>query len=60
MKGQIGTLAPGAAGDVAILRIEEAPYTFLDSYGKQRRGDVRLVPARVIKAGVEVPAVARG
>ena len=60
MKGQIGTLAPGAAGDLTILRIEETPYAFVDSYGKERRGELRLVPATVIKAGKEVQAVVRG
>ena len=60
MKGQIGTLAPGAAGDLTVLRIDETPYTFVDSYGKERRGDLRLVPARVVKAGREIPVVVRG
>ena len=60
MKGEIGTLAPGAAGDLTILRVDETPYTFVDSYGKERCGDLRLVPSRVIKAGREIPAVVRG
>ena len=60
MKGEIGTLAPGAAGDLTILRLEETPYAFVDSYGRERRGDLRLVPARVIKSGREIPAAVRG
>ncbi len=60
MSGQIGTLAPGAHGDLAIFELEEAPYTFVDVHGKTRLGDRRLVPAKVVRAGMEIPAVARG
>jgi dihydroorotase len=46
-----GTLSPGAAADIAVLRLEEGPVTFVDSHGVQRRATRRLRPVTTLKAG---------
>ncbi len=50
----IGTLKPGAAGDVAIFRLDEAPSAFWDTLSavrEERTISKRLTPVHVIKAG---------
>jgi len=51
MAGVIGTLAPGAEADIAILRLEERDTEFLDSRGQKHRGNQLLIPQATIKAG---------
>jgi predicted amidohydrolase len=51
MEGQIGTLAPTALADVAILRIREKPMTFSDHSGDTLSGDKLFVPQMAFKAG---------
>lgn len=46
-----GTLAEGAVADIAVLRLEEGPVTFVDSHAVQRRGTRRLRPIVTLKAG---------
>lgn len=58
MAGQIGTLAPGAEADVVLLDLEEGDFAFVDSYGVERRGEVRLAPRTVLKAGRDYPVAA--
>ncbi len=48
---QIGTLAVGAEGDVAIFEMHTGEQRFEDSYGGVRTGRERLVPWRTIKGG---------
>ncbi len=55
MEGRIGTLAPGAEGDAAVLDLQEGVYSFVDSHGVTRTGNLRLVPTTVVKAGTEFP-----
>jgi dihydroorotase len=47
----LGTLRPGAAADVAIFELTERPVEFVDSGGKTRRGQQRLVPYAAILGG---------
>jgi dihydroorotase len=51
MEGQIGTLAPGAMADVAILRFREKPMTFKDPQGSVVQGDKLFIPQMTVKAG---------
>ncbi|HXJ81787.1 MAG TPA: amidohydrolase/deacetylase family metallohydrolase [Candidatus Methylomirabilis sp.] len=52
----IGTLRPGAAADVTLLRIESGTFTFMDSHGEALVAGNRLVPMRVVRGGVSRPA----
>ena len=61
MKGEIGTLAPGAAGDpYGLTHRRDAVLRSWIPTGRSAAAIIRLVPARVIKAGREIPAVVRG
>lgn len=51
MSGDIGTLAPGACADVAILRLVDHPCEFLDTNGDSRTGYKLLLPQATIRAG---------
>lgn len=51
LAGHIGTLAPGALGDVAICRVRESLITFNDPYGNSLTGGQLLVPQATFKAG---------
>jgi predicted amidohydrolase len=51
MSGEIGTLAPGACADVAILRLVDHPCEFLDTNGDIRVGDKLLLPQATIRGG---------
>ncbi len=55
MDGKIGTLAPGAEGDAVVLELREGNARFVDSHGEERIGNLRLVPAAVVKAGRDYP-----
>jgi dihydroorotase len=51
----LGTLRPGAAGDVTLLALREGPVTFEDTVGERAEGTRRLVPAGTVRAGRWVP-----
>jgi dihydroorotase len=51
----LGTLRPGAAGDVTLLALEEGAVTFEDSVGERVSGTRRLVPAGAVRAGRWAP-----
>jgi dihydroorotase len=51
----LGTLAVGAEADITLLRLEEGRFTLTDSAGATRDAHQRLVPIRVVRAGVEHP-----
>jgi predicted amidohydrolase len=51
MKGKIGTLAPGALGDVAIFREAVKPIQMKDNYGGVITGDKWLLPQLTILNG---------
>ncbi|MDP6367411.1 MAG: amidohydrolase/deacetylase family metallohydrolase [Nitrospinota bacterium] len=51
MEGEIGTLRPGARGDVAVFRSREGRFVFTDSEGARRRGSRMLEATRVVLGG---------
>jgi len=48
---EIGTLKPGAEGDVSVLDLVAGDFTFTDSDGKTRRGQQKLSPVVTVRAG---------
>lgn len=54
--GELGTLAPGAAADATLLRLEEGAVDFADAKGDTLTAGARLVPVAVVKGGVQRPA----
>jgi dihydroorotase len=52
--GTMGTLAVGAVADVAVLRLEEGRFDFVDSLGTHAEGRRRLVPVATFRAGQRV------
>lgn len=55
MKGFIGTLLPGASGDVTIMELREGRFTFHDAHGVAIDGIQKLVPVHVIVKGESIP-----
>ncbi len=47
----IGTLAPGAAGDAVLLEIKKGPVVYVDAIGGEMKADRRLVPRGVVLHG---------
>lgn len=54
MEGRIGTLRPGACGDVAVLKIAEGQFTFNDTKKHTRVGDRLLYPVATFVDGMMV------
>jgi dihydroorotase len=50
-EGELGTLKPGAAADLTLLRLEEGEFHLRDSSGVEEIGARRLVPVAAIRAG---------
>jgi len=51
LDGEIGTLAPGAAGDVSVLAMDHGEWTLSDSLGAELRATVRLRPELAVRGG---------
>ncbi len=51
LEGQIGTLAPGALADVAIVKLADHPLAYPDQFGNVVQGEHLLVPMLTMKAG---------
>ena len=51
MEGEIGTLRPGAAGDVAVLNLLEGRFEFKDAPGESLWGERKLAPYLTVLAG---------
>jgi len=49
---ELGALAPGAAGDAAVLDIEEGEFTFGDSAGHEIKAALRFAPVLTVRGGV--------
>jgi len=49
--GTLGTLAVGAAGDAAVLTMEEGDFTFGAAAGNEGRATRRLAPVLTVRAG---------
>jgi dihydroorotase len=54
----LGTLRPGAAGDVTLLALREELSTLEDSVGERVEGTQRLVPSGAVRAGRWMPSKA--
>lgn len=52
--GRLGTLAPGAAADVAIFALDRTPVAFADTRGETRAGTLRLRNLHTFVAGREI------
>lgn len=50
----LGHLSPGAPADVAVLRVEQGDFGFVDSYGARLRGKQRLVCELTVRDGLLV------
>jgi dihydroorotase len=48
---QLGTLTVGAVADVAVLRLEQGDFGFLDAYGARLNGTMRLSCEMTVLAG---------
>jgi dihydroorotase len=53
---EIGSLAPGMAGDAAVLDLEDGHFTYVDSAGNKVRATRRFRTRHVIRAGRRLPA----
>lgn len=51
LEGVVGTLAPGALADVCVMKKEERPVVFTDSYGAEQKAEYILSPQMTIRAG---------
>jgi dihydroorotase len=51
LEGKIGTLAPGAVGDVAIFRLVQKKVHFVDRQGQKETGDRLLIPQLTLREG---------
>jgi dihydroorotase len=52
--GELGTLRPGAAADVAILRVEPGAVELVDIDGNRRQGERSIRSVRTFIAGREL------
>ena len=52
LAGETGTLAPGAAGDVALFKLETTAVQWKDSLGEVLEGQHRLTPCMTLREGV--------
>ena len=51
---ELGNLSVGAEADVAVLRLDQGHFGFLDSAGARREGTQRLTPEMTLRKGVAV------
>ena len=51
---ELGNLSVGAEADVAVLRLDQGQFGFLDSAGARREGTQRLTPEMTLRKGVAV------
>ncbi len=58
--GEVGTLAKGARGDVAVFRVKEGRFVFEDSYGARRKGSRMLEATHVVLGGRVLRPTGRG
>ena len=56
---EIGTLAPGSRADITILELVEGRWNLPDAEGKVLTVEERLVPERVVRAGVQIKSSRR-
>jgi dihydroorotase len=51
MHGYLGTLAPGAAADLTLLRLTPGEWRFRDSWGQEEMAGTRIEPVAVLHGG---------
>ncbi len=51
LENEIGTLRPGARGDLVVFRMREGRFLFTDSEGARRRGSRMLEAVRIVLGG---------
>jgi dihydroorotase len=51
LAGEIGTLRPGAAGDVTVLELQQGRFDYRDSVGTVFWGEQKLLPRLTVRAG---------
>lgn len=51
----LGTLKPGAVADITLLGLEDGRFELEDAQGEKVTATQRLVPAGVVRNGVEIP-----
>jgi len=51
----LGTITPGSAADIALFRVEEGDYTFLDTQMVARQGTRRLINTLTMVDGIPLP-----
>jgi dihydroorotase len=49
--GELGSLAPGAEGDAAVLALEDGDYTYGDTAGHEIKARQRFAPVLTVRAG---------
>jgi dihydroorotase len=49
---KLGTLEPGAPGDVTVLDVVEGPVEFVDTRNNKRPGKIHVKPAHTVTAGI--------
>lgn len=49
---KLGTLQPGAPGDVSVLELVQGPVSFVDTRNNSRTGQAYLKPVQTVTAGV--------
>jgi dihydroorotase len=57
-RGDLGSLKPGSAADVALFTIEDGDYTFQDIFMNERKGNQLLVNNLTLVDGEVLPRVA--
>ncbi|WP_353940313.1 amidohydrolase/deacetylase family metallohydrolase [Streptomyces sp. HUAS MG91] len=57
MEDELGTLRPGSAADLSLLRPTEGPVTLTDAEGATRTGTTRLTAVAAVRAGRAHPVV---
>jgi dihydroorotase len=58
LEGQVGTLRPGAWGDVALFRLEQSPKELVDTRRVTRTSPVRLTSVLTLVGGRALPSEA--
>jgi len=56
LTGKLGTLTPGAEGDVSVIKLEEGRFDLTDSYGTTVNANHRLTHVATVKAGHRYPS----
>jgi dihydroorotase len=53
---ELGSLAPGMAGDAVVLDLEDGPFGYVDGAGNEVKATRRFRTRHVIRAGRRLPA----